>query len=174
MIYWYCANSYFYITYYYCGRQASRSIALTIPDGMYDRFQWRHLCWQDHARVDGENCDLILVDGSPKRNDEYLMFQVKSESKTIIMSLRIILLLFKTIDTCSRVLLILSWQLLIVSTSRIKEFSGLSFTRSIPWIQYKEMRFKRGTLNVRLMNNNSADAFHLLPYALPCGRYIRK
>ena len=139
---------------------------------MYDRFQWRHLCWQDHARVDGEHCDLILVDGSPKRNDEYLMFQVKSESKTI---LRIILLLFKTIDTCSRVLLILSWQLLIVSTSRIKEFSGLSFTRSIPWIQYKEMRFKRGTLNVRFtMNNNSADAFHLLPYALPCGRYIRK
>ena len=47
---------------------------------MYDRFQWRHLCWQDHARVDGEHCDLILVDGSPERNNEYLMFQVKSES----------------------------------------------------------------------------------------------
>ena len=74
---------------------------------MYDRFQWRHLYWQDHARVDGEHCDLILVDGSPERNNEYLMFQVKSESN-IIMSLRIILLLFKTIDTCSRVLLILS------------------------------------------------------------------
>ena len=161
MIYWYCANSYFYITYYYCGRQASRSIALTIPDGMYDRFQWRHLCWQDHARVDGEHCDLILVDGSPKRNDEYLMFQVKSESKTIIMSLRIILLLFKTIDTCSRVLLILSWQLLIVSTSRIKEFSGLSFTRSIPWIQYKEMRFKRGTLNV---NRNEQQLSRCVPF----------
>ena len=160
MIYWYCANSYFYITYYYCGRQASRSIALTIPDGMYDRFQWRHLCWQDHARVDGEHCDLILVDGSPKRNDEYLMFQVKSESKTI---LRIILLLFKTIDTCSRVLLILSWQLLIVSTSRIKEFSGLSFTRSIPWIQYKEMRFKRGTLNVRF-NRNEQQLSRCVPF----------
>ena len=72
------------MTFYYFGRYQNHVFARTIPGGMYDRFQWRHLCWQDHARVDGEHCDLILVDGSPKRNDEYLMFQVKSESKVYV------------------------------------------------------------------------------------------
>ena len=52
---------------HYCGRQEGRFIALTIPGGMYDRFQWRCLCWQDPARVDGEHFDLFLVDGSPAR-----------------------------------------------------------------------------------------------------------
>ena len=146
MIYWHCENSYFHITYYY-GRQECRLIVLTIPGGMYDRFQWRYLCWQDPALVDGEHFDLFLIDDSPARLHRYVIFQVRS-GINIIMSSHRILFLFKTSDTCSRVLLILSWQLLIVSTSRINEFSGLSFTRSIPWNQYKEICFEWVTLNV--------------------------
>ena len=48
-------------------KQECRLIPQTIPDGMYDRFQWRYPCWQDPALVGGERFDLFPVDGSPAR-----------------------------------------------------------------------------------------------------------
>ena len=46
--------------------------------------------------------------------------------------------------TCSRVFLILSWQDLMVSTSLIRLFSGLSFTKSIPFLNCIQLYAKTG------------------------------